>query len=679
MDINTDIQYLKGVGSKRAELFRRLGVNTVDALLRFYPKRYEDWSKTVLIKDAPLGENCCIKAKVIYDPEKSRAHSGMFYYTTMASDGLNLMNIIIFNNKYAAEKLKEGEEFIFWGKLGVGNRGERQMLSPVIDSVGTGERIRPVYALTQGLTQRTVENTVSKAIELALPEISETLPDKIREKYKLCDIGFALNNIHRPSSDEALQRAKQRLVFEELFVLQTGLMMLKSRDKRENGCKITGDFIEEFYRMLPFEPTRAQHRAVSEALGDMAGTSPMARLVQGDVGSGKTMVAAALIYNTAKCGMQSAMMAPTEILALQHYKTMERFFDGSDIRVKLLTGSTGAAEKKKIKAGLENGDIDLIIGTHALIQSDVIFKRLALVITDEQHRFGVRQRSALSDKGKNPHTLVMSATPIPRTLALIIYGDLDVSVLDELPPGRQAVETYTVTGEIRERAYNYVKKHLDEGRQGYIVCPLVEEGETELIPATEYSRQLQNNEFQGYTVGLLHGKMKPSEKERVMSDFASGKIQLLVSTTVVEVGVDVPNSVIMVIENAERFGLSQLHQLRGRIGRGKYKSTCILISDAQNEQAKTRLKIMCKTSDGFKIADEDLRLRGPGDFFGSRQHGLPELKIADMLENTDILKKARQAAQELLREDITLKNEENSLIKKSVEKLFSTVGETGLN
>ena len=663
MDINTDIRYLKGVGGKRAELFNRLGINTVDALLRFYPRAYEDWSTCVPIMKAQIGENCCVKATVSYDPTMTRARSGLCFFSTMVTDGQGLLNVTIFNNKYAAAKLKQGEEFIFCGKISVGKHGEKQMLSPLIEPAQTGSRIRPIYKLTQGLTQKTVENTVSNALLQFAPTLDETLPKAVRNKYKLCNIGYALTNIHAPQSNEALALAKNRLIFEELFTLQLGLMMMKNRGKRSNANRATEDFSQEFFASLPFEPTNAQKRAVKEAVGDMMSDEPMARLVQGDVGSGKTAVAAAVIYNAAKNGMQSAMMAPTEILAAQHCKSLAGMFENSGITVELLSGSLSASEKQAVKKRLAEGEIDLIVGTHALIQNDVELKNLGLVVTDEQHRFGVMQRSALADKGNNTHTLVMSATPIPRTLALMIYGDLDVSVLDELPPGRQKVETYAVNTSYHDRAYAYVREHLDEGR---------------LTPASEYSQKLSKNELKGYTVGLLHGKMKPSEKDSVMADFAQGKIQALVSTTVIEVGVDVPNAVIMVIENAERFGLSQLHQLRGRVGRGQYKSTCILISDAQNETAVSRLKTMCKTNDGFKIADEDLKLRGPGDFFGSRQHGLPELKIASMLDNMDILSMSQRAAKALLKSDPELKKPDNLCAKRAVEKLFSNVGESGL-
>lgn len=433
---------------------------------------------------------------------------------------------------------------------------------------------------------------------------------------------------------------------------------------------IKNDCTEEFYHRLPFSPTRAQKRAVFEALSDMKSGEPMNRLLQGDVGSGKTLVAAALIYNAAKNGMQSAFMAPTEVLAEQHYRTLSKIFDGTDIKIVLLTGSSTAKEKREIKKELRDGSAKLVIGTHAIIQGDVEFSRLGLAVTDEQHRFGVAQRASLSQKGENPNILVMSATPIPRTLGLIIYGDLSVSVLDELPPGRQKTETYCVSQALHERIYKFIKKHLDRGFQAYIVCPLVEEGDSDLIPAQEYYKLLQNTAFRGYRLGLLHGQMKPKEKENIMRDFESGKIQLLVSTVVIEVGVDVPNAVVMVIENAERFGLSQLHQLRGRVGRGSAPSTCILVSDAQNDEAKRRFDIMCKTTDGFLIADEDLKMRGPGDFFGSKQHGLPSLRIADILTDTGMLNEAQKSAQMIIATDGGLLLSEHKGIKRQIDKMF---------
>ena len=454
------------------------------------------------------------------------------------------------------------------------------------------------------------------------------------------------------------------------------MMLMRGKNVRSVGYKLEKDFTNEFISTLPFELTSAQKRSIKEGIDDMSSSCPMNRLLQGDVGSGKTVVAAALIYNCAKNGMQSALMAPTEILAVQHYNTMKKLMKDLGIDIVLLTGSTSASEKKEIKRKIKNGETFLAVGTHALIQKDVEFKNLGLVITDEQHRFGVAQRGSLFEKGKNPHTLVMSATPIPRTLALIIYGDLDVSVLDELPPGRQQTETFSVKTTLRMRAMNYVKKHVEEGYQGYIVCPLVddEENESNMMAAKQYAEELQNSVFSQYKVGLLHGKMKPKEKESVMKKFVDGEIQILVSTTVIEVGVDVPNAVMIVIENAERFGLSQLHQLRGRVGRGNIKSTCILISDSQNEETQTRLNVMCKTTDGFKIADEDLKLRGPGDFFGSRQHGLPELKIAGLMSDAKTMREAQKTAKRILDEDSQLITEKNKRLKNSVMKLFDGAG-----
>lgn len=678
MELNTDIKYLKGVGDYRARLLAKLGVPDVDSLLRLYPRTYEDWSKITSIAKTPLGEPCCVKAIVGRKPSAHMVRKGLTIYKTEVTDGESLLQITIFNNKYAADKLKEGEEFLFFGKIS-GNLYMREMLSPDIEKPEGKERIRPVYPQTGGLSSKVIESLAERAFEQAGNKLIEALPNNLRERYCLLNIYDAIRYIHFPETSDLLAEARRRLIFEELLLLQLGLIGLKGRGRASAGAAIKTDYSAEFFKLLPFTLTGAQQRSVEEAIADMAAPYPMNRLLQGDVGSGKTAVAAALIYSAVKNGFQCALMAPTEILAHQHFRTLAKLFESTDITVDLLTGSTPAAVKKKIKDGLRSGELQIVIGTHALIQKDVEFKSLGLVVTDEQHRFGVNQRSELGDKGKNPHILVMSATPIPRTLALIIYGDLDISILDELPPGRQKIDTYAVGGDKRERAYNYIKRHLDEGRQGYIVCPLVEEGETELAAATEFSEKLSSGFFCNYTVGLLHGQLKSKEKEKVMSAFVSGETQLLVSTTVIEVGVDVPNAVIMVIENAERFGLSQLHQLRGRIGRSEFKSTCILISDAQNAEAKRRLGIMEETTDGFKIADEDLKLRGPGDFFGARQHGLPELKIADMLTDTAVLKETQAAAREITESDRELSLPNNRALKAAVLKLFGTVGESGLN
>lgn len=670
MEFNASIKYLKGVGEKRAAMLGKLGIRTLWDLLTFYPRVYEDWSKIVAIKDAPLNENVCIKAIAGMRCREHKIRKGMTLYKTEVTDGESLIDITFFNNKYAAEKIEQGKEYLFFGKI-TGKGYYRAMTSPEFVEFGGTGRMRPIYPQTAGMNSRAIEKLVKTAFEVC-DKFKDPLPEDIRNSYCLMSLESALRNIHFPESEDLLSEARRRLIFEELFLLELGLMRLKTKSRHADAIPMQNDYTQEFFTMLPFDLTSAQKRAIAQAVEDMALEVPMNRLLQGDVGSGKTAVSAALIYNCAKNGYQSALMAPTEVLAVQHYKTLSKMFENTDITIALLTGSTPAAEKKKIKAALKSGEIDLAVGTHALIQKDVEFQNLALAVTDEQHRFGVNQRGSLSSKGKNPHTLVMSATPIPRTLALIIYGDLDLSILDEMPKGRQKIETFLVNSEIRERAYGYVKKHLCQGMQGYIVCALVAESEeSELTAATELHKELAEGFFKGFKVGLLHGKMKAAEKKAVMESFASGETQLLVSTTVIEVGIDVPNAVIMVIENAERFGLSQLHQLRGRIGRGTEKSTCIMISDAQNEETERRLKILASTSDGFRIADEDLKLRGPGDFFGSRQHGLPEMKIADMMTDGEAIRETHAAAQNLLKKNPALAGEEYVLLRQAVNRLFS--------
>ncbi len=670
MEFNASIKYLKGVGEKRAAMLGKLGIRTLWDLLTFYPRIYEDWSNITAIKDAPLNENVCIRAIAGMRCREHRIRKGMTLYKTEVTDGESLIDITFFNNKYAAEKIEQGKEYLFFGKI-TGKGYYRSMTSPEFTEFDGSGRMRPIYPQTAGMNSRAIEKLIKTAFEVC-DEFKDPLPEDIRNSYCLMSLEDALRNIHFPESQDLLSEARRRLIFEELFLLELGLMRLKTKSRRSNALPMQADYTDEFSSMLPFELTGAQKRAIAQSAEDMMQSVPMNRLLQGDVGSGKTAVSAALIYNCARNGFQSALMAPTEVLAMQHYKTLARMFENTEITIGLLTGSTPAAEKKKLKAALKDGTIDLAIGTHALIQKDVEFKNLALAVTDEQHRFGVNQRGSLSSKGMNPHTLVMSATPIPRTLALIIYGDLDLSILDEMPKGRQKIETFLVSSEIRERAYGYVKKHLCEGRQGYIVCSLVAENEdSELTAATELYKNLADGFFKGFRLGLLHGKMKATEKKEVMESFASGETQLLVSTTVIEVGIDVPNAVIMVIENAERFGLSQLHQLRGRIGRGTEKSTCIMISDAQNADTEHRLKILASTTDGFKIADEDLKLRGPGDFFGSRQHGLPELKIADMMTDGEAIREAHSAAAFLLKKNPALAGEEYVLLRLAVNRLFS--------
>ena len=670
---STDIKYLKGVGEKRAELLRKKGIDTVGALLHFYPRAYLDWRNITHIAECPFGENVCVKAKIISPVKSAYIRKGMTIYKFTAADDSGYMTVTLFNQKYLAEKLNEGCEYLFYGKLG-GNLVMREMSSPEIRESGF-LGIEPIYPASAGLSSKAIEKLVKTALN-TLPELNEVLPESVRERNGLCGINTAVRNIHFPLEPESFERAKERLVFEELFVLQTGLYFLKKRKRGLAGCVITKYLLPEFQQTLSFSLTNAQKRVIGECIADMSSGRPMNRLVEGDVGSGKTAVAAALCYISAGNGFQSALMAPTEILAEQHYKTLSEITKDSGIKCALLTGSQTKKQKNIIKVALKNGEIDVAVGTHALLTDDVEFNRLGLVITDEQHRFGVAQRGKLSAKGENPHTLVMSATPIPRTLGLIIYGDLDISIIDEYPRGRQKIDTFLVNSSYHARVYNFIKKFLDEGRQGYIVCPLVEENETlDITSATEYYESLKDGEFKGYSLGLLHGKMPAKEKERVMRSFASGEIQLLISTTVIEVGIDVPNSVIMVIENAERFGLSQLHQLRGRIGRGAHKSYCILISDINSGDTKKRLEVIKGCQDGFKIAEEDLKLRGPGDFLGSRQHGLPDMKIADIFADRNTLHLAGVEAERLIKKDPTLSADENKALRAEIAALYKKLNQ----
>lgn len=666
---STDIRFLKGVGEKRAELLQKKGIDTVGALLRFYPRAYLDWQNITPISECPEGENVCVRAEITSPVKTVNIRRGMTLYKFAAADDSGVIEVTLFNRKYLAENLRQGRSYLFYGKLGYGIT-LRQMSSPEImpaEYMG----IEPVYAATEGLSSKTIEKIMKNALVYA-DGMTDVIPQGIREKNGLCDFKTALKSIHFPLERQALESAKRRLVFEELFVLQTGLLFLKRRRRALAGCTVKNNLLEEFKKTLSFKLTGAQERVINECLTDMMSPRPMNRLIQGDVGSGKTAVAAALMYISSGNGFQSALMAPTELLAEQHFKTLCKITENSGIKCALLTGSLTKKQKDEVKAGLKSGEIKVAVGTHALLTDDVEFESLGLVVTDEQHRFGVGQRGRLSSKGNNPHTLVMSATPIPRTLGLIIYGDLDISIIDEYPAGRQKIATYCVDSSYNARVYNYIKKFIAEGRQAYIVCPLVDENEALGIKsASEYFEELSENQFKGYTVGLLHGKMKPKDKENVMRRFAAGEIQLLISTTVIEVGIDVPNAALMVIENAERFGLSQLHQLRGRIGRGEYSSACILISDVKSGDTKRRLDVIKNNTDGFKIADEDLKLRGPGDFLGSRQHGLPDMKIADIFADRETLHLAGKEAEELIKRDPALHNPENAGLRAEIAALFN--------
>ena len=675
VNLDSKIQYLKGAGEARAKTLAKQNIYSVEDLLRTYPRTYEDWNFVTPIRDAQLNENVCLKAIVAEVPSVSKIKGGKILVKTAIADGTDYMHIVFFNNKYVKDQLKENEEYLFFGKVTQDKYGAKTMLSPRFEKAGDKQRIRPIYRATSALPSKTTERLVESALKEADGQIEEIIPNYLIKKYRLMSFSHALKAIHFPSDETELTLAKRRLIFEELLLLQLGLMWQKSSSTGRRADEIPVDYTDDFYSSLPFTPTNAQKRAIAEAIEDMQKPKPMNRLLQGDVGSGKTAVAAALLHTAVKNGFQGALMAPTEVLANQHYKTLRNIF-GDEIDIVLLTGSLTAAKKRDAKEQIKLGACDVVIGTHALIQNDVEFYRLGLVITDEQHRFGVAQRANLSAKGTNPHTLVMSATPIPRTLAMMIYGDLDISVLDELPKGRQPIKTYCVPTSYHERIYAFIKKNIDKGRQGYVVCPLVEESDSDLIPATEYYDYLKSSHFSQYRLGLLHGQMKPKEKDEVMSRFYNGEVDLLVSTIVIEVGVDVPNATVMVIENAERFGLSQLHQLRGRIGRGSEESTCVLLSDAQNEEATERFKIMCKTTDGFEIAKKDLEMRGPGDFFGSRQHGLPDMRVANLMTDTRILYEAQSSAKEIINCTVEISQKEREALEKEVDKLFNRVSFT---
>ncbi len=667
---NKDIKYLKGVGEKRAKLYNKLGIANVGALLYFFPREYLDWRNATKISHAVLNENCCIHATVIENIREIRTKSHIKIYSTFVADDTGVLQIKIFNNIYAAQSLQLGKEYCFSGKIS-GNFSRKEMLSPDFALADNSKIIHPVYAQTAGLSSKMIENNIRTALALLPEKVNDTIPEKVRDEYDLCSLKQAIKNIHFPVGDEELKAAKKRLVFEEFLNLQVG--MLKTKNKKYASIHesfIKHDYCNEFFSLLPFAATAAQVKVCEECMEDICSNKAMNRLVQGDVGSGKTAVAAALCYTVAKNNVQCAFMAPTEILAKQHYSFLDCYMKSKGINIALLTASTKTSERQKILEETKSGQIDILIGTHSLLNGELIFKHLGLVVTDEQHRFGVNQRTTLTQKGKNTHVLVMSATPIPRTLALMIYGDLDISILDELPVGRKNISTYCINKKKEKRALDFIKKELEKGRQAYIVCPLLEENESELGSAKKYSEELQKKYFREYTLELIHGKMKACEKDSVMQKFSENKINILVATTVVEVGLDVPNATVMMIINAERFGLSQLHQLRGRVGRGKHKSYCILLSDAKGYESRERLSVMCKTNDGFEIADKDLKLRGPGDFFGSRQHGLPRLRIANLSTDMRILKQAQQAAQKIMKQDPKLEMYEHRALLASVNRLF---------
>lgn len=656
-DLNTPITALPGIGEKKAVAFRKLGIATFGDMISHFPRKYDDRSHMVPIGMAIPEDTCCVQAMVTTVPTHNRIRRGMELTKLRIADDSGVMDVTYFNQPYIKNALVMGEVYNFYGKVtAIGKR--KQMTNPVFEKAErpkvTG-RIIPVYRSTTLLSQKVMVSAAEHCLNACGHLMPDLLPHEVAMRHNLCQAEFAYRNIHFPEDMLSLEIARRRMVFEELFVLACAIKMMHASSTPTAGLQLQEYDLNEFYRTLPFTPTGAQMRAMEAALADMTSGYNMNRLVQGDVGSGKTLVAAGCIRATANSGKVSAMMAPTEILAEQHLRTMQKFLEPCGLRVGLLTGSMTAKEKRTVKAQLKNHELDLIVGTHAVLTGDVEIPDLALVIVDEQHRFGVEQRAALAQKGETPHVLVMSATPIPRTLALIIYGDLDVSIIDELPPGRQPVDTLLVNESYRQRLNGFVRKQVTEGRQVFVICPKVEEDEdgeatSELKSAEEHAKYMQET-FPDLTVGCIHGRLKEKQKDAVMSAFVSGEIDILVATTVVEVGVDIPNANLMIIENADRFGLSQLHQLRGRIGRGQHKSWCVLVSDSTNETSRERLKIMVKTADGFAISEEDLRLRGPGDFFGNRQHGLPETHIADLGADMNVLVAAQEEANRLMAVD----------------------------
>lgn len=671
-DIFKPITVLHGVAAKRAKLYEKLGVFTPFDLLYHIPRDYIDYSRPVPINEAELNVNNVVRGTVYKKFPEQKIRQGLTLYKAVISDGQNAFTVIFYNNVYTFDALEEGAEYIFYGKV-TGNLMSKEMNSPKYIPADTKITLRAVYRLTAGLTNTMLRTNISETLRILESEQFEFMPDYILKENSLCGLMYALKNIHCPESRQAMETARKRLAFDELLNLQLGMRMLRKRNSdAAAGCVMDKNIsVSDFTAGLPFEMTNAQKKAVSDIVGDMCCEHPMNRLLQGDVGSGKTAVAAAACFFAAKNSCQSVLMAPTEILANQHFRTLSGFLNPFGVRVCILTGSMTVRQKNLIKSDISAGNYDVVIGTHAVIQKDVVFNKLALVITDEQHRFGVAQRNALAMKGDSPHRLVMSATPIPRTLAMMIYGDLDISIINELPGGRIPIDTFAVTGGYRERAYEFIRKHVSEGRQAYIVCPVIEQSETELKSAVEYKENIALNVFPEYMVGLLHGKMTAAEKDTVMNDFKEGRTDILVSTTVVEVGVDVPNAAVMMIEDADRFGLSQLHQLRGRVGRGTEKSYCILITENHSDEAKQRLRIISSLSDGFKISEEDLKLRGPGDFFGNRQHGLPALKIADIAADTEMLSVVTGIAEKIIASDSDLTKPEHNGLRGEVMRLFS--------
>ncbi len=672
--LSDPIAILKGVGPTKAKQFAQLNIHTLQDLICHFPRGYEDRTRLVTIDKLEVDKPACFKAMVMNTPRTAHIRKGLDVIKVQVADHTARLNLTFFNQKFTTDRLQYGKEYIFYGAVS-GDFIGYNMTSPVFEELDsepvTTRRVLPIYPLTAGLSNASVLKAVRQALAICDPP-AEILPESVRKQYGILPAQRAYYAIHEPSSMEEAELAKRRLIFEEFFVFSAGLSLMRASRAQKRTAVYDDCDLTPFYNALPFTLTGAQSRAIGEIANDLCRGTPMNRLVQGDVGSGKTMVAAAAAYLAVKNQKQAALMAPTEILAEQHYASLSKLLPPLGVRVALLTGAMTVKQKRDTRQAIEAGQVDMVIGTHALVSESTVFRELGMVITDEQHRFGVGQRSALSAKGSDPHLLVMSATPIPRTLALLMYGDLEVSILDELPPGRQQIDSFLVGESYRARINAFIRKQVTEGHQCYVVCPAVEEnGDLDLKAATVWAQTLQQTVFPDLRVALLHGQMKGADKEAVMASFARNEADVLVATTVIEVGVDVPNATLMVIEDADRFGLSQLHQLRGRVGRGSAKSYCILTSHNRNPETLARLKALCNTTDGFKIAEEDLKLRGPGDFFGNRQSGLPVFRVANLSCDLQTLKQAQQASADWIDTQGTADTPEGRALRARIGELFT--------
>ena len=674
-DINSDIQYLKGVGPAYAKKFAKLGIYTIRDLLLHYPRRYIDYSQPYTVVSAPFDVDCCVKATVLQRDPDRRIKGGRMLSHVLAGDDTGMLALSWFNAPYAAEKLEPGTEYYFEGRVG-GMMTRREILHPLVrtEAQVAAAPLLPVYGSTEGLPAARLTRCAQLALEY-VAQLDDPLPPELLTRYRMPPKADAVRAIHAPRDAADAAAARRRLIFEELYILQLGIFLMRGHGRKITGAPMRELDLAPFWRSLPYAPTGAQRRSAEEICHDLCGQTPMNRLLQGDVGSGKTLVAAAAIWACIRAGYQAALLAPTEILAAQHAEGLNKMLAPFGMRVALLTGGMKAAAKRTTLTAIRADEADLVVGTHAILSEGVEFARLGLAVIDEQHRFGVRQRGMLAEKAANPHLLVMSATPIPRTLGLLIYGDLDISILDELPPGRTPVKTRCITGKKRHDLYHFLDQEIGRGRQVYLVCPAIEDvPDGGLNAVKSYYEDVAKALLPDRRVGLMHGKLKPKEKAAVMEDFKAGRLDALVSTTVIEVGVDVPNASVMVIENAERYGLSALHQLRGRVGRGAAESWCFLVSDNQSEAVQKRLKFLCSTTDGFAVAQYDLETRGPGDFFGSRQHGLPTLQIADLMNDTRTLHAAQAEAAALLAEDPLLAAPEHALLEAQVQQMFDKAG-----